>query len=141
MNELSALTRDERLASFARAVLPFIGRKPQLDLLDHCLQETLAGHPQLVLVQGDAGVGKTRLLKEIRAVALRYGVNACYGRCYEDLALPYLPFVESLFSQLQEIPGDVQRTLGADMEVINQFLHRDNGAPPATGPSLSAQVE
>ena len=141
MNELSVLTRDERLVGFVRAVPPFIGRKSQLDLLDRCLQETLAGHPQLVLVQGEAGVGKTRLLKEIRAVALRHGVNACYGRCYADLALPYLPFVESLFSQLQEIPGDVQRTLGADMEVINQFLHRDNGAPPATGPSLSAQVE
>ncbi len=138
---MSALTRDERLASFARAVPPFIGRRPQLDLLERCLQETLAGHPQLVLIQGDAGVGKTRLLKQIRSVALRHDINACYGRCYEDLVLPYLPFVESLFAQLQQMPGDVQDALGADMELINHFLHRDSEAPPTTSPSLSAQVE
>jgi predicted ATPase len=141
VNEMSALTRDERLASFARAVPPFIGRRLQLDLLERCLQETLAGHPQLVLIQGDAGVGKTRLLKQIRSVALRHDINACYGRCYEDLVLPYLPFVESLFAQLQQMPGDVQDALGADMELINHFLHRDSEAPPATSPSLSAQVE
>jgi class 3 adenylate cyclase/tetratricopeptide (TPR) repeat protein len=138
---MSDLTRNERLASFARAVPPFIGRRPQLDLLDRCLQETLAGHTQVVLIQGDAGVGKTRLLKQIRSVALHHGINACYGRCYEDLALPYLPFVESLFAQLQQMPGDVQDALGADMEIINRFLHRDNGPLPSTSPSLSAQAD
>lgn len=141
VSEMSELTRDERLASFARAVPPFIGRKPQLDLLERCLQETLAGHSQVVLVEGDAGVGKTRLLKQIRSVALRYDINACYGRCYEDLALPYLPFVESLFSQLQQMPEEVRRTLGADLEIINRFLHRDSEALPAASPALSAQVE
>jgi tetratricopeptide (TPR) repeat protein len=141
VNELSELDQGERLANVARAVPPFIGRRRQLDQFERCLQEVLAGRPQVVLIQGDAGVGKTRLLKEVRATALHYNIKVCQGRCYEDLALPYLPFVESLFAQLQQMPGNVQGTLSANMEIINRFLHRDNGPLPSTSPSLSAQAD
>jgi len=122
------------------AVTPFIGRRPQLDLLDRCLQETIAGRPQVILIDGDAGVGKTRLLKQIQSIAPRHNSNACYGRCYEGRAFPYLPFVESLFVQLQQIPDDVQDALGPDMKIISRFLHWDNEVSLPTEQSLSAQA-
>ncbi|HEV8717208.1 MAG TPA: AAA family ATPase, partial [Candidatus Binatia bacterium] len=141
MSDRSQFDRDKRLASLARAVPPFIGRRAQIAFFDRCLKEFIVGRPQVILIRGNAGVGKTRLLKEMRLVAPSYGVSVCYGRCYEDLALPYLPFIESLFAQLQQMSEEVQRTLGTNLEVINQFLHRDSIATPATNPSLSTQAD
>lgn len=141
MTEQSERNYGEGPARAVGAVPPFVGRRQQLDQLERCLRAMLSGRPQVVLLQGDAGVGKTRLLKEGRALALRLGVNVCYGRCYEDLALPYLPFAESLFLQLQKIPADIQRALGADMTVISRLLQWGDVASPAASPSLSAKPD
>ncbi|MBI3302300.1 MAG: AAA family ATPase, partial [Deltaproteobacteria bacterium] len=126
-------------ASFAGAVPPFIGRKQQLDLLERCLQDAIVGRPQVVLIRGDAGVGKTRLLKEVRSIALNHGVGVCSGRFYEDLVVSYLPFVESLLSHLGQVPEDVQRTLDTDMQIISQFLHRAGAIASTSNASLSIQ--
>ncbi|MCW2843253.1 MAG: regulatory protein LuxR, partial [Nocardioides sp.] len=51
-----------------------------------------------VLLSGDAGVGKTRLLTELRDVAFTEGWQVFAGHCLDfgDSALPYLPFSEVL---------------------------------------------
>jgi predicted ATPase len=86
--------RGQRLARLVRVVPPFVGRTQELAWLTHLLQEAVAGHPRVILITGEAGIGKTRLLEEMRSGALRHGIQVCYGRCHEDLILPYLPFVE-----------------------------------------------
>jgi hypothetical protein len=35
-------------------------------------------------------------VEEVRSIAQRLQIQICFGRCSEDLALPYLPFIESL---------------------------------------------
>ena len=45
---------------------PFIGRRIELARLDASLARAISGRPELVLVAGDAGVGKTRLTEELR---------------------------------------------------------------------------
>src|SRR3954466_4794940 len=43
----------------------FVGRSAELDRIHGCVAEVEAGHPRLVLIEGPAGIGKTRLLAEI----------------------------------------------------------------------------
>ena len=64
-------------------------------------------------------------------MARRRGLQVCYGRCYEDLTLPYLPFVEILRPHLEQLPEDMQQVLGADAEVLSQLLYRA-GRPLST---------
>jgi len=75
------------------AVIPFVGRSSELESVKAYLAEAQSGHPRLVLITGDAGMGKTRLLRELRSAADPSAV-VLYGHCYEDVSIPYLPFVE-----------------------------------------------
>jgi len=75
---------------------PLVGRTRELDELTALLG--IAGDPsaQAVLLAGDAGVGKTRLLAELRDIARDAGWQVVAGHCLDfgDAALPYLPFSE-----------------------------------------------
>jgi tetratricopeptide (TPR) repeat protein len=141
MARSSASDHDKRPDSLVRITPPFVGRRRQLKWLEHCLHEAVDGHPRVALISGAAGIGKTRLLKEVQSMAVEHAVLVCYGRCYEDLALPYLPFVEVLRSQLKQMPEDVERSFGAEVKVISQFLRGDQSTLPRLRPAISDQSE
>lgn len=98
-NVPAALRTGRDLTGLIRSTPPLVGRQAQLEWLEHCLREAVTGRPQLCLVAGEAGIGKTRLLRELRGVANRSGVTVCSGRAHQDLKIPYLPF-EPLLSRL-----------------------------------------
>ena len=50
---------------------------------------------QVVLVSGEAGVGKTRLAAAVAQSAAAAGTLVWFGRCDESLRVPYQPFVET----------------------------------------------
>jgi len=69
----------------------FVGRRAELAALDERLAAALAGEGGLVVVEGEAGVGKTRLVETFLA-GLPEGVQAFAGRCFErDLSSPLEP--------------------------------------------------
>src|SRR5215213_11060068 len=76
----------------------FIGRADELGRLEAILDRAEQGRPQVVLLAGDAGVGKTRLLLEFAGQAGRRGVRVLAGGCVElgDIGLAYLPVVDAL---------------------------------------------
>src|SRR5215204_4949481 len=76
----------------------FVGRASELARLLAALEQAERGRPALVLVAGEAGVGKTRLLAELAEQARRRGAQVLVGGCLEvgDLGLPYLPVVAAL---------------------------------------------
>jgi class 3 adenylate cyclase/tetratricopeptide (TPR) repeat protein len=80
------IVRGVREAEEAHPTSPFIGREADLALLEHALTRTLRERsPQLVTVAGEPGVGKTRLVAELRAgAATQDGLVWRQGRC-----LPY----------------------------------------------------
>lgn len=55
---------------------PFVGRQPELAVLQARLSETLAGRPQTVQIQGPAGIGKTALLEHFLTDRLRHRAAA-----------------------------------------------------------------
>ncbi len=74
----------------------FVGRGADLDLLRACWRQSAEGARQLVLLAGDAGIGKTRLAAEFAAGARDEGAAVLYGRFDEDALAPYQPVVEML---------------------------------------------
>ena len=71
--------------------------------------------PRAVLLSGDAGVGKTRLLTELRDLANADGWQVFAGHCLDfgDSALPYLPFSEVLGRMAAALPDVVDTAAGA----------------------------
>src|SRR5215207_9276443 len=76
----------------------FIGRAEELQRLAARLDRSEQEQPQLVLLAGDAGVGKTRLLLEFADRAQQRGSRVLVGGCVElgDIGLAYLPVVDAL---------------------------------------------
>src|SRR5207248_2936030 len=77
------------------------------------LQAAGAGLGSLVLVVGEAGAGKTRLLAEIATQAAAAGWLVLRGCAYEAEGTPYLPFTEALREYVRTAPVEVlQAQLG-----------------------------
>jgi predicted ATPase len=76
----------------------FVGRTAELAMLEAALAAAGDGEPGVVLVGGEAGVGKTRLLAELAAGAADRGALVATGGCVELTAgaAPYLAFTEAL---------------------------------------------
>jgi len=74
-----------------------LGREPQLAALDRMLAQAREGHGRTVLVGGEAGVGKSRLVAEVQVHAQHHSVVLLRGRCFEpDRVLPYAPLLDLL---------------------------------------------
>lgn len=84
--------------SWSAARVPFIAREAELAALRAAVARAAAGEPGLVLLGADAGVGKTRLLDQLRDRAAEDGATVVTGHCVDlgEIGLPYLPFVEVL---------------------------------------------
>src|SRR5207247_340824 len=76
---------------------PVVGRRAELARLHDALREVCGGRGRIVVVLGEAGMGKTRLLEELAAATLQRGGSLVVGRCYEtQQILPFGPWVEAL---------------------------------------------
>src|SRR5262249_14270296 len=76
---------------------PFVGGEGELLRLEERVAEAATGHGGLVLVAGEPGIGKTRIVEEIAERRRRGGWEVLWGRCYEGgWAPPYTPFAEAL---------------------------------------------
>jgi DNA-binding NarL/FixJ family response regulator/tetratricopeptide (TPR) repeat protein len=94
----------------------FIGRTAELDRLDAARDRAERGRPQVMLLAGDAGVGKTRLLLAFADRARRRGTRVLTGNCVElgDIGVAYLPVVDAL-RELAEDPEEAALLAGAAM--------------------------
>ncbi|QIG45467.1 AAA family ATPase [Nocardioides anomalus] len=96
-----------------------------------------AGERTHVVLSGDAGVGKTRLLTELRDLAVAEGWRVVAGHCLDfgDSALAYLPFSELLGRLDAELPEAVRRVADAHPALARLQPGRRtmDGAPGRSG--------
>ena len=83
--------------------LPFVGREKEHAALIRTWESARRGDGVLTLVEGEAGVGKTRLVEEVLRYTETQGATTLRGRCYEfGGSVPYQPIAEALRGYLRE---------------------------------------
>jgi tetratricopeptide (TPR) repeat protein len=89
--------------SLAEASALFVGRQREIDLLRGGCARLANGTGSLWLLSGEAGIGKTRLARELAGEAKRAGARVFWGRCWEVEGTPaFWPWTEVLRAYLRE---------------------------------------
>jgi signal transduction histidine kinase/tetratricopeptide (TPR) repeat protein len=109
LDELSPRIRT-RSAGAAAAVLTgdFVGREAEMERLSEGLGAARGGRGRALLVGGEAGSGKSRLLREFRSVCQLIGLPVALVHCQGQGSSPYQPLAE-LLGQLGLRPEDAGR--------------------------------
>jgi DNA-binding CsgD family transcriptional regulator len=113
----------------------FVGRAQELARLDGALADAA---PRVLLIGGEAGVGKTRLLGEFTARAQTAGMRVLVGSCLHvgEGALPYAPISQALRQLVRELDTPtLERVIGPGRAELARLVP-DLGAPvPAEQPA------
>jgi ATP/maltotriose-dependent transcriptional regulator MalT len=121
----------------------FVGRVEELQTLEAARRRAVDADPAVVLVGGEAGVGKTRLTSELVARCAADGMRVLAGGCVPvgDGALPYAPIVEALRTLLADLGASAVRELvGPSWPELARVLPA-LGDPDRTGqPEQAAQA-
>jgi DNA-binding CsgD family transcriptional regulator/tetratricopeptide (TPR) repeat protein len=110
-----------------------VGRAAEVARLRAALERAAAGQPAVVVVAGEAGVGKTRLVAELLHDAADGGVVALTGGCLDvgDGVLAYAPLVEALRQLARVIePGELERVLGGARAELARLVPELGGPAP-----------
>lgn len=123
LEELSTEPMVPAAATPARpAALPFVGRDIELELLLHGWREAASRNGRLILVEGEPGIGKTRLVAEATAAIARARGRVLAMRCFEgESTLAFAPLADAL-ARLAE---DERRAFvdGASRDVVGAAAH------------------
>ena len=125
-----------------RAAAPLVGRKRELERLQRLwsaarererLQREDSG--KVVLLAGDPGIGKTRLVAEIAQAAYDAGAFVLAGRSPEEALVPYQPFLEALRHYVLNVPFSELRAsareYGSELaRLIPELRRRAPDLPP-----------
>ena len=77
------------------ALPPFVGRGKEVDQIERLLKQTATSQGQLILINGEPGIGKSRLVHETISLAQRHGFHVLIAHCYEvEQTMPYQPLIE-----------------------------------------------
>ncbi|MFI7387085.1 AAA family ATPase [Streptomyces sp. NPDC049813] len=108
-----------------RSVSPvFVGRADELGILHTALGRAADGAPQALLLGGEAGVGKTRLVEEFAEVAHRQGAVVVTGGCVEIGAdgLPFAPFSSALRALRRALPAAFDTAAAGQEDELSRLL-------------------
>ena len=85
---------------------PLVGREREYEQLRDWWDSACRGDLQLLLVDGEPGIGKTRLVAELARSLESEGALVLWGRCDEDRVAPFQPFAEPLGRYFQSVSVD-----------------------------------
>lgn len=115
----------------------FVGRRDELKLLADALTDAFDGKGSAWLLGGESGVGKTRLMQEIRTRALVQGATTILGEAMMGGGLPYQLWREPLrrlllISEISDLDAAILREIVPDIERIL-------GRPIPEAPALDSE--
>ncbi|HXT90737.1 MAG TPA: AAA family ATPase, partial [Trebonia sp.] len=119
----------------------FIGRREELASLAGLLERAKAKEPAFALIGGEAGIGKTRLTRELAVLADDQGCCVLTGQCVElgGEGLPLAPLVDALRTLARTLPPDVLAdVLGPAAPALSRLLPELAGA--AAGPAAAVTM-
>jgi DNA-binding SARP family transcriptional activator len=94
--------------------IPMVGRDTVLGLLLSDLKSAVNGHGATIMVGGEVGVGKTRLVAEIARAAGQQGALILWGTDFQqESPLPYGPYVMALESHIATLSVALRETLAS----------------------------
>jgi class 3 adenylate cyclase len=113
----------------------YVGRAAERGRLTELWEQAREGSLRVVLIGGEAGVGKTRLSTHIALQVHGEGATVLYGRCDEDLGVPYQPWVQALGHLVKEAPqpvleAHVERFGGDLARLVPSLRERVGDLPP-----------
>jgi DNA-binding winged helix-turn-helix (wHTH) protein/tetratricopeptide (TPR) repeat protein len=84
---------------------PFVGRDPLMQEVQKLLGDAARGDSRVLLLSGEAGIGKSRALEEVGAVARGRGFRVFHGRCAESEGAPaFWPWIQILRAAVSRDP-------------------------------------
>jgi DNA-binding CsgD family transcriptional regulator len=115
-------------------VTTLVGRSSELAALVSAVQNANGGAASVVVLDGDAGVGKTRVLAELIEQARACGALPLIGHCVDlgDAPPPYLPFTEA-FARLAAQQPEIVDLLRAAHPALGRLLPRGSDPVPRPG--------
>jgi AAA ATPase domain/Adenylate and Guanylate cyclase catalytic domain len=108
----------------------YVGRVAEREQLEELWGQAREGSLRLALISGEAGVGKTRLCTHLALEAHGQGAAVLYGRCDEDLGVPYQPWVQAVGHFVAEGP----------QSILDAHVARHGGDLARLTPTLSERV-
>ena len=108
-----------------------IGRAYDLAILHTLIDEAQNGKGQVLLISGEAGIGKSRLVREAKVYAIQ-NMSILQGNCFEsDQAYPYAPLLDLLRTFFAaHATEDFLQSLDATSQALIKLLPElDNGQP------------
>jgi DNA-binding CsgD family transcriptional regulator/tetratricopeptide (TPR) repeat protein len=103
----------------------FVGRTSELARLRQLLAHAAGGQPLVVLLGGEAGVGKTRLAEQFAVAAQEQGVRVLGGGCVPlgEEGLPFAPVVQALRGLADQLdPAELQAVAGPARDELGRLL-------------------
>jgi predicted ATPase len=103
----------------------FVGRTNELAWLHQLLARAATGQPLVVVLGGEAGVGKTRLIEQLAATAGAQDVRVLGGGCVPlgEEGLPFAPLVEALRGLADQLdPAELQAVAGPARQQLARLL-------------------
>src|SRR3954470_11244864 len=115
----------------------FVGRRGDLEAVAAAFGQARSGEPAVVIVSGEAGVGKTRLVEEATGAAVAAGGRVIAGGCVElgGDAMPLSPLAEALRSLAHQVsPDELDELLGTARPELARLV-------PELDPDSAARTE
>ena len=117
--------------------IPFVGRGAEFSRLMILYEQACNGQPQVVLLEGEAGIGKTHLAAVFLDLAKAHGANVLEGRSFKTTQrLPYQLLLDSLHTRLKE-EHELRQLMGdswlAELtRLLPELRYRYPDLPPPT---------
>jgi predicted ATPase len=101
----------------------FVGRKSEMNSLAAAHAQSMCGNPQMILLMGDAGMGKTRVIEEFSHKALNEGTAVLVGRCREEEGAPaFWPWIQILRTLIETHRNETLKSLEPYAAVLSKML-------------------
>jgi DNA-binding SARP family transcriptional activator len=126
---------------FPGPLSPTVGREAELEQLEQAITATTSHDGRLIVLRGDAGVGKTRLCEALAARAIARGERCVLGRCFEsERVLPFALWVDLLRSDASLLDDAAWNALPFAYRTELARLLPQRGAEAAEPPPAAADA-